>query len=48
MFSRRKICWKVRMTEVVPAPDEPVMTTTGCLVDIALLSCSVWKRPRAP
>jgi len=23
MFSRRKICSKVRMTEVVPAPEEP-------------------------
>ena len=31
--SRRKMCWKVLVTEDVPAPDEPVMTTIGCLAD---------------
>ena len=29
--SRRKMFSKVRVTEVVPAPDEPVMAMMGCL-----------------
>src|ERR671910_3241666 len=32
--SRRKICWKVWRTVVVPAPDDPVMAMMGCLTDI--------------
>src|SRR3954452_8944815 len=39
MPSRRKMCWKVRVTEVVPAPDEPVMAITGgCAVMTRLQS----------
>src|SRR5688572_23412277 len=34
--SRRKICANVRMTDVVPAPDEPVIEMIGCLRDIPL------------
>ena len=34
-FSRRKMFSKVRVTEVVPAPDEPVMAMMGCLTDMA-------------
>src|ERR1700689_1545421 len=33
--SRRKMCSKVRRTEVVPAPDEPVTEMMGCFADIA-------------
>src|SRR5512141_578359 len=33
-FSRRKMCWNVRVTEVVPAPDEPVIAMTGCFTDM--------------
>src|SRR6187200_52757 len=33
--SRRKICSNVRMTEVVPAPDEPVTAMMGCVADMA-------------
>jgi hypothetical protein len=29
-FSRRKISSKMRLTEVVPAPDEPVIEMMGC------------------
>jgi hypothetical protein len=29
IFSRRKICSKVRITEVVPAPEEPVTAMMG-------------------
>src|SRR4029450_13434418 len=32
--SRRKICSNVRMTEVVPAPDEPVTAMMGCVADM--------------
>src|SRR6185312_179775 len=35
ILSRRKICSKVRMTEVVPAPEEPVTAMIGCLADMA-------------
>ncbi len=28
-FSRRKICWKMRDTEVVPAPEDPVTAMMG-------------------
>src|SRR5690242_3012947 len=31
--SRRKICSKVRRTDVVPAPDDPVTEIMGCLTD---------------
>ena len=31
--SRRKMCSKVRVTVVVPAPEEPVIETTGCRAD---------------
>jgi hypothetical protein len=34
-FSRRKIFSNVRVTEVVPAPEEPVMAMMGCLTDMA-------------
>ncbi|MGH3922072.1 MAG: hypothetical protein ACRDTT_04240 [Pseudonocardiaceae bacterium] len=33
--SRRKICSKVRITDDVPAPEEPVMAMIGCVADIA-------------
>ena len=36
-FSRRKICSKVFLTDVVPAPEEPVMEMIGCLRDIGRL-----------
>src|SRR5512134_724976 len=32
--SRRKICSKVRRTDVVPAPEEPVTEMIGCLTDM--------------
>jgi hypothetical protein len=31
---RRKIQLKVRITEVVPAPDEPVTAMMGCFADM--------------
>src|SRR5215470_18392114 len=31
--SRRKICSKVRRTDVVPAPDDPVTEMMGCFTD---------------
>lgn len=34
MRSRRKICSNVALTELVPAPDEPVMEMIGCLTDM--------------
>jgi hypothetical protein len=34
-FSRRKMFSKVRVTEVVPAPDEPVMAMMGWRWDMA-------------
>ena len=36
MLSRRKICSKMRLTEVVPAPDDPVMVMMGCFADMDL------------
>src|SRR5262245_46520411 len=36
IFSRRKICSKMRLTEVVPAPEEPVIEMMGCLADMRL------------
>src|SRR5262245_27497780 len=36
--SRRKMFSKVRVTEVVPAPEEPVMAMMGCLMDMAFPS----------
>src|SRR5260370_30709552 len=36
MPSRRKICSKVRRTEVGPAPDGPVTAVIGCLADMLL------------
>jgi hypothetical protein len=38
-LSRRKMCWKARVTEVVPAPEEPVIAMTGFLIDIGFLRC---------
>jgi hypothetical protein len=35
--SRRKICSKVRLTDVVPAPDEPVTRIIGYFADTAAL-----------
>jgi hypothetical protein len=35
MFSRLNIQLKVRVTEVVPAPDEPVTAMTGCFADMS-------------
>src|SRR5690606_29330786 len=41
MCSRRKMCSKLRMTVVVPAPDDPVTATIGCFADMRLSSsCS--------
>src|SRR6185437_6860348 len=34
IFSRRNIWSKVFLTEVVPAPEEPVIAMIGCLTDI--------------
>jgi hypothetical protein len=31
--SRWKMCWNVLVTDDVPAPDDPVMATMGCLAD---------------
>src|SRR3569832_1358209 len=33
-FSRRKMFWKVRVTEVVPAPEEPVIAIMGWRSDM--------------
>src|SRR6202051_1035485 len=38
--SRRKMCAKLFITVVVPAPDDPVTATMGCLVDIRCLENS--------
>ena len=35
-FSRVKMCSNARLTVVVPAPDEPVTTTTGCFLDMKI------------
>src|SRR5690606_1860620 len=41
MCSRRKMCSKLRMTVVVPAPDDPVTAPIGCFADMRLSSsCS--------
>ncbi len=37
-FSRRKMFSKVRVTEVVPAPEDPVIAMIGCFSDMALAS----------
>jgi hypothetical protein len=37
IFSRRKIFSKARLTNVVPAPEEPVTAMIGCGIDIAKL-----------
>src|SRR5208337_4839281 len=34
IFSRRKIWSNVFLTDVVPAPEEPVIAMMGCLIDI--------------
>ena len=34
MCSRRKIVSKVCLTDVVPAPDEPVTEMMGCFADM--------------
>src|ERR1700687_3233128 len=36
--SRRKMCAKLFITVVVPAPDDPVTAMMGCLMDIAFFS----------
>jgi hypothetical protein len=36
IFSRLKICVKLFMTVVVPAPLDPVTATIGCLTDMRL------------
>src|SRR5579862_6969445 len=36
MPSRRNICSNVRLTDVVPAPEEPVTEMMGCLTDTIL------------
>ncbi|EUA23540.1 hypothetical protein I553_5610 [Mycobacterium xenopi 4042] len=38
----------MRMTEVVPAPEEPVTETIGCWRDMAGQPTWVRKRPRVP
>ena len=35
--SRLKMFSKVRVTDVVPAPDDPVMEMMGCLADMGRL-----------
>src|SRR5689334_17950640 len=35
MPSRRKMCAKLCMTVVVPAPEEPVTAMTGCFTDMS-------------
>ncbi|GLI94990.1 hypothetical protein LMG27198_39820 [Methylocystis echinoides] len=37
MRSRRKICSNVALTELVPAPDEPVIEMMGCFTDMGAL-----------
>jgi len=37
MRSRRNIQLKVRVTEVVPAPEDPVTAMIGCFVDMRVL-----------
>ena len=48
IFSRRKICSKMRFTEVVPAPDEPVIEMMGCFADMISSSTQTLNRPRLP
>jgi hypothetical protein len=49
MPSRLKIRSKVRLTDVVPAPEEPVTEIMGCLTDIIiLLAQPVRNSPRSP
>jgi hypothetical protein len=36
------MCSKLRLTVLVPAPDEPVMAMTGCLADM-VLSPQLWR-----
>src|SRR5581483_2653158 len=40
IFSRRKMCSKVRMTEVVPAPEEPVTAMMGWRADMSISALS--------
>ena len=47
IFSRRKISSKMRLTEVVPAPEEPVIEMMGCLADMIRLP-QARNRPRWP
>jgi hypothetical protein len=35
------MCWKVLVTEVVPAPDEPVTAMIGCATDMGCSSMDV-------
>src|SRR5579863_5527010 len=45
--SRRKMCSKVRLTEVVPAPEEPVTEMIGYLTDMGCL-CSLAYQTASP
>jgi len=38
----------MRFTDVVPAPEEPVIEMMGCLADMLLYSGQALKRPRLP
>ncbi len=48
MRSRRKICSKVALTELVPAPDDPVIEMMGCLTDMGALPNEFLIRLAAP
>src|SRR5512137_852276 len=37
MPSRRKMCWKLCITVLVPAPDDPVTAMIGCFLDNGVL-----------
>ena len=45
IFSPRRIISKMRLTEVVPAPEEPVIEMIGCRADIG---GQARNRPRLP
>src|SRR5487761_514052 len=47
MCSRRKICSKVLLTEVVPAPEEPVTAMIGWRADMAIASSDVLREEPA-
>jgi hypothetical protein len=41
MCSRRNIQLKVRVTDVVPAPEEPVTAMMGCFADMSASFLSI-------